>query len=195
LTINDGITSTSFQAICDDFADEISSGQQWTATVNTYQTLNSTLWVNDPYTTTPYTTAYEEATYLALQLLNPSPTCGYSGGNCVADISYAIWGIFYPSALNKLGPPTSPDYENAVWWESQAALYGASGNLKGFEILTPDPNVGPGNGGPQEFLVYNPSVSPTVVPTPEPPTSVLLGVGVLGLLVGVYRRGETGTSD
>jgi hypothetical protein len=177
-------------AICDDFADEVTGGEHWIATVNTSSTLSSTLWANGQPSTT-YIPEYDEATWLASQLLNPTSACKYSGEQtCAGDISYAIWAIFDPTALNNLLPKTSPDYENAVWWMSQAASNGvppSSGiDLHGFEILTPSPNVGPGNGGPQEFLYQ----------TPEAPTSVLLGAGVLGLLalIVVFRRGMVQTA-
>ncbi|MGD1102095.1 MAG: hypothetical protein ABSA59_08505 [Terriglobia bacterium] len=194
LSIN-GAPST--PAICDDFVDDIYGGESWTAKLNTFSavTSDSTLWGDNP-------SGYEEATWLAAQLFHQTVPCP-TGGNCQADINYAIWAIFYPAALGNLNSdPTN--YANAVWWEGQAVANGQTGGLHGFEILTPDPNDGPGKGGPQEFLYSSPPVTPLTPPltpldptsTPEAPTSVLLGAGVLALLalMVVFRRGQVRTA-
>lgn len=152
-------------AICDDFIDHISVGESWTATVNTSATLANTLFGNNPV-------KYDEAAWLALQELS---VC-QNGASC-GDISVALWSIFDPS----LSLTTSQQ-----GWYDAAVAHATPGDLLSFEILTPYPRMGVGNGEPQEFLYQ----------TPETPTSVLLGAGVLGLLAltVVFRRGMVQTA-
>jgi hypothetical protein len=175
-TIN---TTTGVQAICDDFADEIQLNETWTATVNT--SLTGTLWgTTDSNVGGSYNPikAYDEATWLASQLLFPTVACPANSGNCSGDISYAIWAVFYPNALNNLSGSAN-DLSDATWWMTEAATFGVPGgsnptlNLHGFEILTPIDSTASWTGhNPQEFLLY----------VPEAPTSALLSFGVLGLL-------------
>jgi hypothetical protein len=169
--------------ICDDFSDEITVGETWSFNVNTWSTLSNTLWAAKGAPN--LATQYEEATWLALQLLNPSATwntfCTNAGGFCAGDISYAIWAVFDPAALNNL-TPGSADYENALNWVNANASLWDTGGLHGFEILTPAclsniPSC-PGGALPQEFLEFDAA--------PEASTAALLGPGLFGLLSLIF---------
>jgi hypothetical protein len=174
--------TTGVQVICDDWADSSYIGETWTAYVNTLQPLSNpseTKWGNNQL-------LYDQAAWLVTKMLSPGTTCPNTG-NCVGDISYALWELTYCSVYSCPSPTTAHtpfaslsgnDLTNAQWWLSQAqGMTLASftpGEFANFTIYTPL------NGGPpQEFLRV-----------PESPAAVLLGVDLLALvgLIVVFRR-------
>ena len=165
-TIN-GVTT---DVICDDFVDESSVGEQWTANVSTLSDLSKTKWGSSA------SQQYQQVAWLSLQLMNPPTSCG--NANCAGDIQYAIWEVFDPpsSGLDPFDYLSGQDKTNAQWWLSQAQQNYAGVDYSNIAIYTPV------NGGPpQEFVT---------VKTPEPPLVALLMVNLFGILalLFVYRR-------
>jgi hypothetical protein len=184
------INGVSTQVICDDWADESYVNESWTAAVTNFSnlssTLNTTKW---SLTSSQQIQQYQEAAWLVLQMLNTATACPNKAGNCVGDISYAIWSVFDSSALNNL-TKGSADYNNAVyWWQQAVSAYNnnqlSPSLFSNFLVYSPTGNYscpgGCASTPPQEFL----SIKASELPTP-----ILLGVDILGLLglVIVFRR-------
>jgi len=185
------INGVSTQVVCDDWAHDTYIGESWSASVTSFSNLsvtqNSAAW---KLTSAQQTQYYEEAAWLFLQMFNTGTTCPNKGGNCVGDISYALWAIFDSAALNNL-TVGSADYDNAVYWMQQAQAAYNSNQLStslfsNFLIYSPTGNYSCSGGGcastpPQEFLVLK---------TPELSSVALFGLDMLGLfgLVVVFRR-------
>jgi hypothetical protein len=194
-TFTSGSTSTSINAVCDDFADEIYVGESWKVTVTPFSSLSSTIGTNNASVmwgggaingqTYSQSQLYDAAAYL-VGLMNNS---AYS----VSNLSYAIWQIF--------DPPGNSD--NAIQWLTQydgtnaasdiatvnsyialaLANYGKV-NPSDFEVLTPvsGSQIPSGDGRPQEFIYE--------IQTPETSAGILFGADMLGLLglAIVFRR-------
>jgi hypothetical protein len=185
-TIGTGASAVSTYAICDDWSDNTSVGETWTANVNTLSPLSGTPLfassTSNPNGSTTPGTLYNELAWLGTQLL-ASPT---DPTNQV-ETSFAIWELTYGYAPTPEIPgPTlflsGSSYAgdqgtvNTLMAEAAAAVKGGySGS--GWEILTPVANT---PGPPQEFLVY----------TPESSAAVVFGADMVGLLglVFVFRR-------
>jgi hypothetical protein len=181
--------------ICDDWSDNTYVNETWTANVNTVPSVdsgtNSTvpLFGNRP-------TLYNEAAYLAAALL-----ANTSNPTAESEISFALWQLTYSSYpppdpepqapfayLTSIGDgSTSTFQEGAQTWLT-AALGESNYNAADWEILTPNLSGSqPSCSGspcpsspPQEFLVY----------TPESSSTILFGADMLGLLglIVVFRR-------
>jgi len=185
------INGVSTQVVCDDWAHDTYIGESWSASVTDFSNLsgtqNTTKW---SLTSAQQTQYYEEAAWLMLQMLNPGTACPNSGGDCVGDISFALWSIFDPSALNNL-TSGSADYKNAVYWLQQAQAAYNNNQLSmslfsNFLVYSPTGNYSCSGAScastpPQEFLVLK---------TPELSSTVLLGFDMLGLLglVALFRK-------
>jgi hypothetical protein len=167
-----GGVSKSILAVCDDYEDEIYVGESWQANVYTFSQIasNTTLFGNN-------LAGYEAVAYLASELSQ----CQTS--TCQGDISYAIWGVFDPAALNSLGVGSS-DYtaaENDIAIAESAVAGDPLSYFNNWEILTPIAGTQPaGDGPPQEFLVDPALGGPAL--TAEPSTRALLAFGVWGIL-------------
>lgn len=169
------INGVSTQVVCDDWADESSIGETWTANVNSLQPLTNPSelkWGNNQLT-------YDQVAWLVTQMFG-SPTCkgGVSSCDAVGDISFAIWQLTDPSA-NPFANLSGNDLTSAEAWLSQAKGLNSlsdfsSGEFAGYNIYTPT-----SGGPPQEFIT-----------TPESSASVLLGADLLGLfaLIFFFRR-------
>lgn len=172
LTI-DGVT-TSVPLVCDDFSHESYIGGSWAVNASSFASLT-----NARFNTGAVSTNYEEAGWLALQLLNPANATNYNG------ISYALWGIF-DTSLSSDATYSSVD---AGYWLALAE--GAVGSpsfnpsiLSDLLILTPQDNS---SGSPQEFITVSQSGMPFTSPNPEPNTWLLMATGLL-LVIGVVWR-------
>jgi hypothetical protein len=175
-TVN-GVSTTVY---CDDFANEVSNGQTWTANVsllsgslaNTrYGAITQTLSTSTG--TASYNSAqlYDMAAYLTTQY-SASGTAGYSSNG---DIQDTIWDIFNPNSANPGVKPPAPSTEK--WLYQAEANYGTI-NTNRFEILTNTNPTYSGAGQTQEFITM----------TPEPSSVLLLGVGLIGMsFVGQAR--------
>src|SRR5580698_9028701 len=159
--------------ICDDYTDEVSVGQSWMVTSSPASA------VNGPLFTTPVTwnsqvysnsQAYDALAWLAIKLVGLSASDPTLSADEAA-YSYAIWTIFDPSAINDyVGNQMTVD---TLITEAFAANYSGAG----VTVWTPDPNKGPGNGGPQEFLT---------VQTPEAPSLANLAFDLTALLGAIF---------
>jgi len=162
----------SMQLVCDDFLSSVFPGETWNAVTSTYPTLSNVKFSG--------LVQYEEIGYLVQQMFanitNPT-TVGY--------ISWAIWDIFDPgvSANDPYGTLTATQQTQINSWLTQATNNYSTGNYSNLVIYTPvaGSQVPFGAGSPQEYIGF-------VVPAPEPPTVLLLGLGLCGLFILVGSR-------
>ena len=153
--------------ICDDFNDEVTSGETWNA--NAYQV--STLVSSGNLDSTLFGSSIgvqgyaEVATLVSLMFSGGTSLGGYSGIT-QAEISSAIWYITTPGGIGGLNS-TAMNLVNYV-----IGLFGGSGatasqiaaatnylnSLTNLWILTPDPKTGVGSGEAQEMWTENLSV-------------------------------------
>lgn len=184
-------TATNVPVICDDWSDNVTVGESWTANVINLSTAGTSS-VNPLFGNTLSSTAqqglYNELAWLGTQLLaNPKDPATQDV------VSFAIWELtnpYYPGTPEAL--PSASALGTITWngvantsvqaaVNSELLLAGAQTgfNGSGWEILTPaswPTNVGQ----PQEFLVY----------TPESSAVILFGADMLGLaaLAFFFRR-------
>lgn len=201
--------------ICDDFADNSYVPEEWTAYVTPMSSLTSGTtdtdlnWVNTPGATITVdgqtldqSQAYSVAAVLAIEILE-SP----SASQAQEDLSYALWGLFYPTgtssdpgaftALIDAGDLT--DLSNAETYLNNAVTYvlnpansaTVQADVDEATIYSYDPSANPdgpvcGNGPcasspPQELITIS---------APEASTPVLLAVDILGFiaLIGFLRK-------
>lgn len=147
-TVNGGSPIT---IVCDDFSHDTSIGETWTATISNFSDLSSARFQQG----TPAATlqSYDEAAYLYNQLLSHPSQYG--------DISFAIWGLFTPSAQHSSGFTS-----NSAFWLNQAKSQTFTpGEFSNFLVLTPTNSRA---NSPQEFITA----------TPEPGTIVLMITGL-----------------
>jgi hypothetical protein len=147
---------------CDDFANEVHSGQTWLANLTP---LSSGDLSNTRYGGLPGAQKlYWEAAWLTTQYA--------SNTDAYADIQATIWQLFVP---------TAPAPGSNKWLNLAAANY-TSIDPKNFMVVT---NVSPvylkGEGQVQEFIV-------DPLPVPEPSSIVLLGMSVLLVVFCLRRR-------
>lgn len=159
--------------ICDDYTDEVSVGQSWMVTASPASAVSGALFTNSvTWNSQVYSNAkaYDALAWLAVNLVGLSPSDPTLSADEAA-YSYAIWTIFDPSAISDyVGNPLTVD---SLITEAFAANYSGAG----VTVWTPDPNKGPGNGGPQEFLT---------VQTPEAPSLANLAFDLTALLAGLF---------
>jgi hypothetical protein len=163
LSINGGAP---INAICDDFADHVTSGEIWTATITSFP-LNG-LFTGGLFGSHPQ--LYDEAIWLYSQFLfNGAPAGG---------INYAIWALFNSSVTGTSGFASSGA---AAWVTSANNWYNGGGvssfNFSGYQIITPT-SWSSSLGRPQEYISYS---------TPEPGSLLLFGSGLIGI-GGFIRR-------
>jgi len=179
------INGVSTPVICDDFVDEVQLGESWSATVSNVGALASNVkWATDPGVAGYNEQAsYNEAAWLATQLLSPTTTSVQAG-----EISYAIWAVFDPidvkSWLSADLATTSAVF-GKTGYLAQASAFSTT-NFSNVLVYTPVAGSQSCCGVPQEFL----ALTPPTVGTPEASGVATLGVDFLGLmaLVAVFRR-------
>jgi hypothetical protein len=147
--------------ICDDFADHVSSGDTWTAQIETFTAAGmlspgALFGSSNP--------AYDEAVYLYAEFLNGSADAG--------GVNYAIWGLFDPSVVTSSAyTPTDAAALLAAITPTELNNF----NYSSFLVITPT-SLGSTGEPPQEFIYQ----------TPEPSSLLLLSSGVFGL--GFMKR-------
>jgi hypothetical protein len=172
--------------ICDDFSADTPMNAPWDATVMSIADLTDPLIAGQVRWSSSTVATYQQAAWLALQLnaSSPSVPCFVSSGNCGADLQFAIWSLFDPSAYAQYiaaGPSSIPGANQQAidYWHTLASThYGDAGvNYASVLIYTPDQI----EGGPQEFLS---------VRAPEPSSLLLLALNALGIvgLVWLARK-------
>jgi hypothetical protein len=191
------VNGTSIEAFCDDFSDEVTSGESWNALTTNLSQFPST---SPPVSSVYYTSgagANQTQDYIAAAILASEGLQNYITNPTEAnDISFALWGVFDTTLLpnNEAGLPAGDlaaaeglltgALAAAANYQTGLAYEQATGN--NVEIYTATTNgttpQGPGTGRPQEFI--------TVVSMDEPPSPALLGLNFLGLgfLVFFFRR-------
>ncbi|HEX5482371.1 MAG TPA: PEP-CTERM sorting domain-containing protein [Terriglobia bacterium] len=146
--------SSPLTLVCDDFAHETRIGESWTATVSDFSDLSSARFQQGSAAAT--LRSYDEAAYLYNALLSHPSEYG--------DISFAIWGLFTPSAQHSSGFTS-----NSAFWLGQAeSQVFTPGEFSNFIVLTPTNSRA---NSAQEFITA----------TPEPGTMVLM---ITGLIAG-----------
>jgi hypothetical protein len=150
--------------ICDDFSDEVHSGETWTAQLETF-TPSGTLSPGALFAGLPNsTTLYDDAVYLYAEFLN--------GSADAAGANYAIWGLFDPSVVGG-SAYASTDAATLLAAITQSELNNF--DFSPYDIITP---VGNGSTGtrPQEFIYQD-----GPVPSPEPSSLLMLSSALIGL--------------
>jgi hypothetical protein len=149
------VNGTSTQIICDDFVDDSYVGESWTANVTTLSNLNGTKWGGMANATT----LYDEAAWLATQMLSPT----YKGdATQVGYLAYALWAVFQPSAVKSwLGANSVAWQAVQGWLNLSAAQKFTPGEFANFFLYTPNLNFSITCNGkpcatapPQEFFGF-----------------------------------------
>jgi hypothetical protein len=202
-------TSSIVPVICDDFADESFTPEEWTAYVTSLSSLTSGTdtylkWSKSTYDPSlSQTQAYDVAALLSIDILQSS-----SGSTAQQDLSYALWALFDPlgngaspsdpgafGQLNNYGDTSAISQAttdlNAAINDVVNTNSSALAELSNYKVTIysyksgatcPDQTGGVcANTPPQEFIT---------VTTPEASTPILLAVDLLGFiaLVGFLRK-------
>jgi hypothetical protein len=151
---NATVNGTPTVVICDDFAAHSYVDETWTANVSTFADLGSTKWGAG------MAQQYYQAAWLTLQLLAP-------GINTTDQsyISFAIWSLFTPSALDGLAKEQLQGIN--AWVTSAKSQNLNAGMFSDFVVYTPDAskafmvggNLIPSTEPPQEFIARVPEAS------------------------------------
>jgi hypothetical protein len=150
-TINGG---SSPGIICDDFNDEVTSGEKWKAKAYEASSLASGNIGSTLFGNTIGLTGYAEVATLVSMMFGNTPN-SYGGitGITQSEIASAIWDITTPggiSGLDKTAKALVAAVESTFGGNvSKATSYLAT--LTNLWILTPDPLTGVGSGEPQEM--------------------------------------------
>jgi hypothetical protein len=171
--------------ICDDFNDEVHSGQVWNATAYQASSLASGNIGNTLFGSSIGLTGYAEVGTLVSMMFGNGSYLGTTYSQ--AEIASAIWDITTPHGVQGLDLKAS-----LLVLELQMAFNGNTAKataylatLTNLWILTPDPLTGVGSGEPQEMWTENLNV-------PEGGATslflLLAGMSCFGAMFVRYRR-------
>jgi hypothetical protein len=173
-TINSGTHTNSL--MCDTFNNEISNGESWSATILSVANLT----VSNVGTTEFGSSGVQ--TYLEACHLYQEELAAYNSNNSDPEglYNWAVWDLF--TGTDPSGSRLSSGDETTVQgYLSAAEALGPSldpSQFAGMYIITPTNNMA---GGPQEFF--------GICSVPEPGTLALVGIGIMGMVAFVRRRG------
>ena len=190
-TITTGVDTYSGLVICDDFTDEVTIPETWQADSSTVGASGAAngMFESDSYSYTllgntfSYSGAqgYDAVAWLANQLIT---TGNYADQIQAAELSFAMWTIFDPGAINYVtgvGALTQSQVENQVVADIRSAFSDGTYTGPTVTVWTPTSWVGDPS-RPQEFLT---------VQTPEAPVLANLAVdlgALLGAIFVLHRR-------
>jgi hypothetical protein len=164
---------------CVDFFHHIANGDVWQANLTS---LGSSAGIG---TTTRFNnlTLYRQAAWLTTQYATAPNNA------TIGDIQATIWNLF-------TGPTTPPAPSSNAWLlasQAYVAANTASSTYQNFWVVTDvTAHLASGADNPnsvQEFIIYDDTFNPNVVPTPEPATLMLVATGIAGIAgVSIRRR-------
>jgi hypothetical protein len=178
-----GAGGTAVAAFCDDFTDDVSPPQFWTAYDTDLSALSnanagpvSSVYYGD-YSPTMLSPALQTQDYIAVAML--AVLSMENTGNVAVQnqLSFALWDIFDPTLLNSptnaYGTLDSTDYEAAIQYASNAltaaSAYSSGAayeSTSGYDVQIYTPETGGlvddiNSGRPQEFVTVEAMVEPS----------------------------------
>lgn len=170
--------SASIAVYCDDFYDQVQTGQIWQATVTNLGQLSTTT-VDSTLMFSGTSAATQASDYMAAAWLVEQIAGGTLTTSQTELDSYAIWSIFDPNALQGL----SQSDQSLIAEDSQDAFTAVNSDtpsdFSNVDIYTPLDST-PGSASSQEYFAIDASV-------PEPSTLALAALG-LGAIAFTLRR-------
>lgn len=154
--------------VCDDFTDDVFTGESWQAVTSTIPSLTNAQFAG--------LSQYEQVAYLTQQMF-----ANINNPQAVADIQWAIWDIFDPgiSSNDPFGTISAADQNNIAGWLAAAQTNAANGDYADVLVFTPLAGTQPPQfGPPQEYVTV----------TPEPGTLALFGIGLVTFGVIARRK-------
>jgi len=146
--------------ICDDFNDEVTSGEKWNANAYEASSLASGNLGNTLFGGSIGLTGYAEVATLVSLMFGNGTSYGAITGITQSELSSAIWDLTTPGGISGLDSKANA-LVAAVKLAFNGNLSGATAylaTLTNLWILTPDPKTGVGSGEPQEMWTENLSV-------------------------------------
>ncbi len=162
---------------CVDFFHRVAIGDVWQANLTS---LGSSTGIGS-VTRFNNLTAYREAAWLTTQYTSSMNSA------TVGNIQATIWSLF--------GGPSTPQPSSNAWLTAAQNSVAANQNGSSYQNfwVVSDVNTRTSTGADnansiQEFIIYDNTFNPNVVPTPEPATMMLVATGLAGFFAVRIRR-------